>query len=335
MTQSTVPAATADARVPSKLPKWLVDGGPFVALIAMIVVFTAANPTFLSPGNVGILLSQLAIPLVIATGLTFVILLGGIDLSIEGVMATSSLLFVLTAANDRNDLSLGLLAAVLGIAAGSLFGLANGVLNVRFGIPSFMVTLGMGAVGIGVATVLFGGRSPRLLDPGLKAIGTGNTLGVANIFLVALAVLILGYLVQRFTRLGRYGYVIGGDEAVAKLSGVSVARYKIGAFVVGGTTSGIAGVLVATQLGVGSPVIGEGFLFTSITAVVLGGTLLTGGRGGVLRSLVGVAIIVALSNGLILMGVNSYVQIAVQGVVIIAAVVVTGWRLRTRVRVIK
>lgn len=141
----------------------------------------------------------------------------------------------------------------MGILAGTAFGIVNGVLNVRFRIPSFMVTLGMGAVGIGIATVLFGGRAPRLLDPTLKSIGTGSTLGVANLFLVAVLVLVLGYLVQRYTKVGRYGYVIGGDEAVAKLSGVNVGLYKIAAFAIGGTAAGIAGVLVGSQLGVGSP----------------------------------------------------------------------------------
>jgi len=194
-------------------------GGPAIALVALVVIFTISNPVFLSFGNIAILLSQLAIPMVIATGLTFVILLGGIDLSSEGVIATSSLVFVLTAANDRNDVSLGLLAMLLGILTGALFGLLNGVLNVKLGIPSFMVTLGMGAVGIGVATVLFGGRAPRLMDPGMRDLGIGATAGVANIFIVGLVVVLLGWLVQRFTRVGRYGYVIGGDENVARLQG--------------------------------------------------------------------------------------------------------------------
>jgi ribose transport system permease protein len=313
----------------------LADAGPLVALIVLVVVFSVMNPVFISLGNIGILLSQAAVPLVIATGLTFVILLGSIDLSVEGVVASSSLVFALTVANDRNDLSLGILGALLAVLCGSLFGLANGLANVKLGIPSFMATLGMGAVGIGVATVLFAGRSPRIVDADMRMLGQGSTLGLANIFLVALLVLALGWLVQRFTRLGRYGYVIGGDEAVARLSGVSVGRYKIGAFVVGGTASGVAGVLLGSQLGVGMPTIGSGTLFTGITAVVVGGTLLTGGRGGVLRSLIGVLIIVVLANGLILVGVNPYAQVAVQGLVIIAAVITTGWRLRTRVRIIK
>lgn len=322
-------------QMPPRLRRLIADGGPLLALIVLIIAFAIANPVFISPGNLGILLSQAAVPLVLATGLTFVILLGGIDLSVEGVVATSSLVFALTVANDRNDLSLGLLGALLAILAGGAFGLANGLANVKLGIPSFMATLGMGAIGIGIATVLFAGRSPRVLDADLRLLGQGSTFGLANIFLVALVVLAIAWAVQRFTRLGRYGYVIGGDEAVARLSGLSVGRYKIGAFVLGGIASGIAGVMLGSQLGVGMPTIGQGQLFTAITAVVLGGTLLTGGRGGVLRSLVGVLIIVVLANGLILMGVNPYAQVAVQGLVIIVAVVATGWRLRQRVRIIK
>jgi ribose transport system permease protein len=146
---------------------------------------------------------------------------------------------------------------------------------------------------------------------------------------------VLAHLVQRYTRVGRYGYVIGGDEPVARLSGISIGRYKIYTFMLSGTTAGLAGVMAATQLGVGDTSIGGGLLFTAITAVVLGGTLLVGGRGSVLRTLVGAAIITVLANGLILIGVNPYVQTAVQGLVIVLAVIASGWSLRRRVRVVK
>lgn len=311
------------------------DAGPLVALVALVVVFAVASPTFLTLGNVGTLLTQISVLLVVAIGLTFVILLGSIDLSVEGVMATSSLVFVLLAANDRTDSDLGYLAALLGVLTGTAFGLVNGLLHVRLGIPSFMVTLGTGAVGLGVATVLFGGRAPQLLDPGLRDWGIGSTAGVAHLVVVALVAVLLGHLVQRYTRVGRYGYVIGGDEPVARLSGIDIGRYKVFTFMLSGTTAGLAGVMAATQLGVGDTSIGGGLLFTAITAVVLGGTLLVGGRGSVLRTLVGAAIITVLANGLILVGVNPYVQTAVQGLVIVLAVVASGWSLRRRVRVVK
>lgn len=323
---------------PSPSSNWrhrFADVGPLIALVALVVVFAILSPVFLSQGNVTILLTQLSIPIVVATGMTFVVLLGSIDLSVAGVMATSSLVFVLLAQNDRNDVALGIAALLVATAAGALFGLLNGFLNVKLGIPSFMATLGTGAIGVGVATVLFGGRAPRLLDEAMRTLGSGTWGPIPLLFVVAILVLALAWGVQRYTKLGRYGYIIGGDEPIAKLSGISVGRYKIGAFILGGTASGLAGALSAAQLGVGSPQIGSNALFAAITAVVLGGTLLVGGRGGVLRSLVGVGILVVLANGLIQVGFDSSVQIAVQGAVIIVAVAITSWRLRRRVRVIK
>lgn len=313
----------------------LMKAGPLVALVILVIAFAIASPTFLTGTNLGILGSQLSILLVLAVGLTFVILLGGIDLSSEGVMAASSLIFVLLAGNDRNGNSLGWLAVIAGIGTGAIFGLINGVLHVRLGIPSFMVTLGVGAIGIGVATVLFGGQPPRLQDASLRAWGVGSVFGVSRLFYVAIAVFGIAWLIQKYTRVGRYGYVIGGDQRIALLSGINVGKYKVGAFVISGTAAGLAGVMASAQLEVGDVNIGKNLLFTAISAVVVGGTLLSGGHGGVARTLVGSLIIVVLGNGLILVGVKPEVQTAVQGVVIVAAVVVSSWSLRSRVRVVK
>ncbi|MCU1425472.1 MAG: transporter permease, partial [Microbacteriaceae bacterium] len=227
----------------TQIKKFLVGAGPLIALIFLAGFFTFASPTFSTPGNISVLLTQLSILLVISIGLTFVILLGSIDLSVEGAMASSSIVFVLFALNDRNDSDFGVFAVLAGVLTGSLFGLINGLLHVRLGIPSFMVTLGMGAVGLGIATVLFGGRAPRLLDEGLRVWGVGNTAGVSNLVFIAAAVLAIALIIQRFTRVGRYGYVIGGDEPIAKLSGINIRKYKILSFVISGTAAGIAGVM--------------------------------------------------------------------------------------------
>jgi ribose transport system permease protein len=152
---------------------------------------------------------------------------------------------------------------------------------------------------------------------------------------IAAAVLVAGYFLQRFTRIGRYAYVIGGDEQIARLSGIPIARFKVAAFVVSGTAAGLAGVMAAGRLGIGDVQIGSGQLFATITAVVVGGTLLAGGRGGVLQTLVGALLISVLANGLILVGVSPYVQKAVQGVVIVVAVAATAWTARNRIRVVK
>jgi ribose transport system permease protein len=317
------------------LGRRVLDAGPVLALVLLVVVFSLASGRFLTVPNAGSIANQAAILLVLATGATFVILLGGVDLSVEGVMATSSLVTVLLAANDRNSLHLGYLAVLVGTAVGALIGLVNGLLHTRMRIPSFMVTLGTGAIGIGIATVLFGGQPPRLLDDGLRAWGTERVAGFPRLLLIAVLVLALGYLIQRLTRIGRYILVIGGDEQIAKLSGVSVPRYKVYAFVLSGTASGLAGAMASTQLGVGDVQVGSGQMFATITAVVVGGTALTGGRGGVLQTLIGVLLISVLANGLILVGVNPSIQRSVQGVVIVLAIAATAWTQRHRLRVIK
>jgi len=331
--RSDTPAASGVAR--RRVLRHAFNAGPVLALVLMCLLFTLLNSRFLTTGNLRSIGDASAILLVLAVGATFVILLGGIDLSVEGVMATSSLVAVLLAANDRNGNDLGYLAVLGGAATGALFGLLNGVLHVRLRIPSFMVTLGTGAVGIGIATVLFGGQPPRLLDEGLRGWGIGRWAGIPRVVFVAVVVLAIGYFLQRFTKVGRYAYVIGGDEQIARLSGIPIPRFKVAAFVVSGTAAGLAGVLAATRLGVGDVQIGSGQVFATVTAVVVGGTLLSGGRGGVPQTLVGALLISVLANGLILSGVSPYVQQAVQGVVIVAAVAATGWTARKRIRVVK
>lgn len=309
--------------------------GPVTALALLVVVLTLANERFLTLANVRTIADQSAIPLILATGMTFVILMGAIDLSIEGVMAATSMSVALLVENSRTGLELGPAGVVLAVSAGAVFGLANGVAHTRLRVPSFMVTLGTWFVGLGLAALLFGGRPPRVMDTAFRQWTIGTFGGFTRLVAVALVVLAIGYLVQRQTRLGRYAYVIGGAEDLARLSGVAVARYKTYVFGVAGATSGLGGVLLAARQGVGSPTAGAGQLFTTIAAVVVGGTLLSGGRGGVLQSVVGVLLITVLGNGMILAGIDPSIQQAVQGVIIVVAVVTTTWSARRRLRVIK
>lgn len=338
--QNPAPPATATAVQPGQstlrlLARRLVNIGPPVALVTLIVLFALLSDRFFTVANLGGIANQSSILLVMAVGMTFVILLGGIDLSTEGVMATSSMVVVLLAANDRNDNDFGMLAVLAGVGVGALFGLLNGVLHTRLRIPSFMVTLGVGAIGTGIATVLFAGRAPRLLDEGVRSWGLGQWLGVSKLVFIALLVVLIGYGIQRFSRAGRYAYVIGGDEAIARLSGISIPKYKTLAFVISGSTAGLGGAMASMRLGVGDVQIGAGQMFATITAVVIGGTLLAGGRGGVLQTVIGALIIATLANGLILVGVAPYIQVSLQGAIIVVAVAATGWHLRNRTRVIK
>ena len=250
-------------------------------------------------------------------------------------MATAALSVALLVANSRNDIDLGFLGIVAAVALGACFGLASGMLSTGLKIPSFMTTLGISAIGIGVATVLFGGVQPTVTSPAIAEWASGQWFGLTRLTFVAFAVVVVGVLIQRYTRLGRYARAIGGAEELAALSGIPVARYKTMAFVLAGATYGLAGVMVTIQLGSGIVQAGIGQNFAAITAAVVGGTLLSGGRGGVLHSIVGVLIVTVLVNGLVLIGVSPYVQKAVQGVIVVVAVVITAWPVRQRMRVVK
>ena len=329
-------AAPARPRARSASRRHLATSlGPLGALILACIVFAVLTPTFATGSNVIAIAEQAAIPVVLAMGATLVILVGGVDLSIEGVMAASGLTFVLLASNSVNTNDWGILAVVAAVAVGVLFGLVNGAIHVLGRVPSFLVTLGTWFVGLGVATVLFGITTPQLEDPALAAWAGGSWFGVPIVIVFAVAALLLTWIVCRRTKLGMHVYAIGGDEAVSRLAGVDVRRTKLIVFVLAGAFSGLAGVLATVRLGVGDVGVGSGSLFLTLSAVVVGGTLLSGGRGGPLHSLVGVLLLVVLGNGLLLSGASPYIQQGAQGLIIVGAAVVAAWPNRNRLRIVK
>ncbi|GGO93083.1 sugar ABC transporter permease [Wenjunlia tyrosinilytica] len=304
-----------------------------LALICLVMLFV--NPAFLSPGNAGAVAEQSAVPAVLAVGLTFVILMGGIDLSLEGIMAAASMSTALLVANDHSGMNLGLWAIAVGCAVGAVLGLVAGTTVALLRVPSFIVTIGTWQIGLGIAQLLFGETPPRVTDESFRGLADSKAAGLPGIVWIALLVVALGLVLQHYTRFGRYAYVIGGSEETALLSGVPVRRYRAASFVLAGATAGLAAVMATARSGVGNVGIATGLLFTTIAGVVIGGTFLTGGRGGVLHSLVGVIVMVAIGNAMVLAGISSYVQQAVQGVIVVAAASITLWRARERMRVIK
>jgi ribose transport system permease protein len=260
------------------------------------------------------------IPLVLGLGATFIIIMGSIDLSIEGVLTLAAVIIAMLVLNGANSNDLGLLAIPIVLAVGALVGFVNGTVHVRLKVPSFMTTLGMWFIGVGIANALLGGIAVRINDPLIRALAIERFLGFPVGFWVALLCLAIAFVIQNHTRLGRHIYALGGGEELAALSGIPVARVRIMAFTLAGVFYAIGGILAAAQLGLGNAQIGGGRLFTTITAVVVGGTALSGGQGGVLQTLVGVLIVVVLSNGMVLMGVPPSYQRGVQGRMIIAAV---------------
>ncbi len=311
----------------ARLARWI----PVAVLLLLCAVIASMDPSFLATGNFVRILQTAMIPLVLGLGATFVILLGSIDLSVEGVLTLSAVLVSLLVGNGSNGNNFGLGGIAIVLAVGAAVGLVNGLVHVRLRVPSFMVTLGMWFVGVGTANALLGGLAVRINDPMIRGIAINRFLGLPWGVWLAFAALAFAWVIQSHTRLGRHMYALGGGEELAALSGIPVARVRIQTFMLAGVFYALGGVLAAAQLGLGNAQIGQGRLFTTVTAVVVGGTSLSGGEGGVLQTLVGVLIVAVLSNGMVLMGISPSVQQAVQGLMIIAAVALSSSRKRARI----
>jgi ribose transport system permease protein len=294
---------------------------PVAVLVGLCIIIGLFNPNFFGGANFVRMLNTAAIPLVICMGVTFVILMGSIDLSAEGVIAICAVAASMLVANDFTGIAIGLFSVPAAILIGSLVGLLNGFIHVKFRIPSFMTTLGMGFAGIGVATAILGGVMVRISDSSFRDyLSLGRVFDIPAAVYIAGAAVVVAYVIQERTRIGRWVYAIGTDEATARNAGIPVDRTRIIVFGIAGAFYGLAGALSAAQIGRGHALISQDRLFTAITAIVVGGTALSGGVGSVLNSVIGVFIVIVLTNGMVLMGIEPYVQKGVQGLLIIAAV---------------
>lgn len=313
------------------------NAGPLVALVVVMVIFGLLSHRFLSLGNLRAIADAAAVPTIVGVGATFVILIGRIDLSVEGVMGASSIAVALLIANTRNSIDLGVVGVVVALSLGAAFGLVNAFLHVLVRMPSFLATLGTWFIGLGLGTVLFNGTTPQVTDTYLTTLAQGSTLSVPNSAILALSCVVASSLVLRSTRFGRHVYAVGGDERIAVLNGLRTGGVKVGCFVIAGVCAALAAVLITLQVGQGSATAGtgSGTLFAGITAVVVGGTSLSGGRGGVWNTLVGAVLITAIADGLILINVSPNTQDMVRGAIIVIGVAVVGWSHRSRIKVVK
>jgi ribose transport system permease protein len=298
-----------------RLRQWL----PLGTLIILVCLVGTLEPVFLQPATLVQLASDTAVLFILATGVTFVIMLGGIDLSIQSMASLASVVIALTVG------SLGYGAFLLAIGLGVLAGLASGLAHVRLKIPSFIATLAMSGVLYSSALVISGERSITLADVerSYQSWITGSILGVPGVIVIGLIVLVVGHVLQGHTRFGRYSAAIGAGEPAAYASGVKVGRQKILAFVLSGGFAALAGVVLAGRLASGSPTLAAELLLPSIAAVVVGGTAITGGVGSIWRTLVGALIISVVRIGMTFLGVNIFAQNIVFGFVLIAAVAIT------------
>ena len=307
-----------------------------LSMLVLFVIFAFLNPRFASVQNLQNVLFQISVPLIIVVGTTMVIQMGSIDLSVQGVMAASGMAWILLSPNTRLPTDIGIWAWPVALGVGLGIGILTGAMYAKLRVPSFVVSLGTWYVGLGIGIILYGNDLlPTLTSDGLARWPTSRTLGVPHSFWLAAAIVLVGVLIANFTRLGRGLLAIGNNEHIARSSGIPVTRYKIMAFATAGLLSGLAGILATMQLGSGSPDIGYGQLFTVIPAAVIGGTALGGGEGGVMRSSLGVILLIVLNNGLVLAGVNPDYQQAVFGSILIITIVAVAFPQRDRLKVTK
>ena len=296
--------------------------GIIIALVAMFIfltVFPTTRSTFLTPKNMFNILRQNASNLFLATGMTMVIILGGIDLSVGSVIALSGVVAAGCVVNFGLPEAVGFIAA---IAVGAAVGLFNGFIICKTGIPPFFVTLASMNITKGIALVLTGGAPIRCMTDAFKFPGAGYVGPVPTPVILMFIIFILAALMINKTQLGRHIYAVGGNVQAAKFSGISVQKVKFIVYAYTGVMAGIAGVVIASRLYSGQPTAGDGAEMDAIASVVVGGTSMSGGSGRIGGTLIGVLIIGVLNNGLNLMGVDSNFQYIVKGLVILLAVYV-------------
>lgn len=290
----------------------------FASLIAMFIVFTLASPNFATFNNiVGILLSTAVIG-VLSVGVTFVIITGGIDLSVGTVMTFGSVITGVLISFWGLPISIGVVG---GLAAGALAGFVNGSIIAKMKVPPFIATLGMMMMAQGLSLVISGTRPIYFLEtPSFRQISMGSVFGIPNAVLIFFAAAIVASIILTKTVLGRYTYALGSNEEATRLSGINVDRWKIGIYTLGGLYSGLAGVMMASRLNSAQPALGVGYELEAIAAVVIGGTSLSGGTGSILGTVIGAFIMSVLVNGLRILSIPQEWQKVVIGAIVIAAV---------------
>ena len=304
------------------------EAGVAVALVLIVIFFCLTAPYFASSENFLKIFVQIAINTVLSAGMTFVILTGGIDLSVGSVLALCTVVGALIMTDKDLPAWLSVPLAILGcMGTGAACGAINGWVCEQWKLPSFIVTLGMLNVASGAARVLSNNSTITGLPQPFVDFGNMIVGGVLpSIFLVAVGVILVGWFILRFTVFGRFIFAIGTNEEAVRLSGHTPRNYKIAAFAISGLTAGTAAVVYLLRLNIGSPIAGVGYELNAIAAVIIGGTSLSGGKGSIIGSLIGACILQVLSTGLQLFGVGDNFKPIVIGTVIVLAVVLDTYR---------
>ena len=289
------------------------NSGIIAVLVIISVILSFASPVFLTTDNLLSVLRQVSNNMYLALGMTLVIILGGIDLSVgtcvAGLMVNQGMPMVP--------------AIAVGLLLGTLAGFLNGLIIATFKVPAFIVTMSMMNVAKGVAYIYSGGRSIRVSNDVFTGIGTGKLFGVLPLPVVYMIVLIIIFIVVlNKTKFGTYIFAIGGNRESARLSGVPIKKVEIAVFTISGFLAAFAGIVLSARMYSGQPGVGEGYELDAIAACVLGGISMTGGVGAVSGTIFGALVIGIISNGLNLIGLSSFWQLVVKGLIIVLAVII-------------
>jgi len=301
--------------------------GILLAFIVVCILFGILTPVFFNPLNILNVIRQVSIIGVIAVGMTFVILLGGIDLSVGSVVAFTGIIAAGFQVKWGGSLFLSIFIPLL---IGGGIGFLNGFISTKGGLHPFIVTLGTMSIFRGATLLVAKGRPISGMSKSFRFIGAGMIGPIPFPVILFLGSVIIAAIILRRTVFGRYIYAIGGNEEAALLSGIRVDRYKISAFTILGFLSALSGLILTSRLNSGELVAGEGYELDVIASVVIGGTSMMGGEGGVYGTLIGALLIGVISNGLNLLGVQPYWQMIVRGSIIILAVLMDKMKRRFR-----
>jgi ribose transport system permease protein len=313
--------------MPAFLRSQMRNIAPFVTLIALLVFFGVASPSFATFDNAANILTQISVAGVIAVGLTFVILCAEIDLSVASVANATGILvayFTLQEnyVNIANVPLPGVLAIVLSLVACAFLGLVNAVGMTAIGIPSFIMTLAMMQIGAGISALLVRGQIAYAVPEAVATLGAGRIGPIPWIVVVLAVFLLAGHVVLTYTRFGRYVYMVGGNREAAEYSGVNVKLVLGAVMVISGLCSGVAGMLGVAHFGSAQQNEFDGYLLDAIAAVVVGGTSLFGGRGGIGNTIIGLLILGVLNNGLDHVEIDSFLKILIRGLILLVALVI-------------
>jgi ribose transport system permease protein len=341
MDATTTPASRSPLahRARGWLAQRLRNIAPLLTLLFLVLFFSVASPSFSSVGNLWNILQQVSVTAIIAVGLTFVILTAEIDLSVAAVANATGIVVAFFTLQDASvnivNLPLpGFAAILLALAACFLLGLLTAFGVTRIGIPSFIMTLAMMQIGAGVSALLVRGQIAYSVPPLITTLGSRSFLGAPWIVIVAAAFLLVAHLVLTYTRFGRYVYMVGGNREAAENSGVN-ARFVVGAaLVISAMCSGMAGMLGVAYFGSAQQNEFDSYLLDAIAAVVVGGTSLFGGRGGIGNTILGLFVLGVLNNGLDHVNIDSFLKILIRGLILLAALIINVYaeKLRTATR---